>query len=165
MYPPLHRLQAVRFLPVRGNDAIFSLTIRVDVHGQPQISTRWEVLPSAAAGIGGRELALLSVSAMEASNCREPIAFEIVNDYSVLGRATRRQDDDEGEEGEPNTWNAGSLAGLKFFDFQFEDAIGAALHGRWSTSATRSVLCDNAQCAAGHFVATFRHNTRKIKTY
>tara|TARA_B100001175_G_scaffold308642_1_gene309311 strand:- start:667 stop:1116 length:450 start_codon:yes stop_codon:yes gene_type:complete len=149
---------------MRGNDAVFSLMVRIDLQGQPRVVARWEVLPSAAYGVGGRELALLSVSAMGASNCRESLSFEITDDYSVLGRKPLRHAD-ECNPGDVGTWNVGSLAGLQFSDFQFEDAIGVALHGRWSVSAIKAPICDNAQCAVGQFVATFRHNTRKVKTY
>jgi hypothetical protein len=161
--PPLHRLSSRLFVPARGRDAVFSLMVRANSLGQVRVAVRWEVLPIGAEGIGGRELALLAVAAMGASNFRLSLNFQIVDDHVVIGRAPVEHGDDE--PAGSGVGGIGTVAGLAFDDFQFEDVVSAVLHGLWKVSARQAPLCDERKCTVGDYVATFRHDTSKVKNY
>lgn len=144
---PPARLPSLTSLGLRGGklEAVFSLEIKNGGVFPARVNCRWEALPRGSDGIGARELSLIVVSAMQATNFSSPLSFVIRNDTVsalVPGDA--------------------SLS-VEFKDFQFEhEAVHSSLHGKWAASSVRSIQCSETLCSIGQ-IATFSHDMDKVK--
>jgi len=146
--PPLDRLPVSVILGSSRSSkyAVFTLHVKNDGIYAPRIDLKWEVLPSMADGISVRELSILAVAAMTASNFPHSLQFELTGE-TVSALVPK-----------PST-----VAGMQFSDFYFESrAVHQLLHGQWEVNYVESKNCGETRCSVG-FIASFRHDLTKEK--
>ena len=127
-------------------ESVFSLEIKEGGVFPARVDCRWQALPRGSEGIGVRELSLIVVSALQATDFSFTLSFVIRNDTVSA----------------PVPEDA-SLSVVGFKDFQFEhEAAHSSLHGKWKASSVRSIQCSETLRSIGQ-VATFSHDMEKLK--